>query len=82
MRRWSQGRMVLLDARSGNAIRIQRKTCVHVARKMFQEVNTSEIETDNFTTYPMSIEGVVAGILIMNRKRCENKFSLKEYYIQ
>lgn len=32
-------------------------------RKMFQDTGTTEVETDNFTTYPMSIQGVMIGIL-------------------
>lgn len=32
-------------------------------QKMFHETATTEVETDNFTTYPMSIQGVVVGIL-------------------
>ena len=30
---------------------------------MFKDTNTTEIETENFTIYPMSIRGVVIGIL-------------------
>jgi phosphoesterase RecJ-like protein len=30
---------------------------------MFKQTGTTEVETDNFTTYPMSINGVVVGIL-------------------
>jgi phosphoesterase RecJ-like protein len=32
-------------------------------QNIFQETATTEVETDNFTTYPMSIQGVVVGIL-------------------
>jgi phosphoesterase RecJ-like protein len=32
-------------------------------RAMFAQTNTSEIETDNFTTFAMGVQGVVVGIL-------------------
>ena len=32
-------------------------------QKMFSATETTETETDNFTSYPMSISGVVVGIL-------------------
>lgn len=64
--RWSQGRMVLLGRALGEMQFAYNGKLAYIicTQKMFQETNTSEIETDNFTTYPMSIEGVVAGILI------------------
>ncbi|HUL45240.1 MAG TPA: bifunctional oligoribonuclease/PAP phosphatase NrnA [Bacteroidota bacterium] len=37
-------------------------------QKMFHETDTTEVETDNFTTYPMSITGVVIGILFNELK--------------
>jgi len=63
---WTQGRMRLL----GEALdtlkteydgRLAYMICT---QKMFQATKTSEVETDNFTIYPMSIKGVVVGILI------------------
>jgi phosphoesterase RecJ-like protein len=32
---------------------------------MLRRTSTSEVDTDNFTTYPMSIEGVKIGILFL-----------------
>lgn len=64
--RWSRGRMLLLG-RALDTMQFAydgKLAYIICAQKMFEETNTSEIETDNFTTYPMSIEGVVAGILI------------------
>ncbi len=63
---WTQGRMRLL----GEALdtlkteydgRLAYMICT---QKMFQGTNTTEVDTDNFTVYPMSIKGVVVGVLI------------------
>lgn len=63
---WSLGRTRLL----GKALssmqtaydgRLAYIVCTH---EMFKETGTSEVETDNFTTYPMSVRGIVVGILI------------------
>lgn len=63
---WSAGRMRLL----GKALSSMQTACggklayMVCTQEMFKETGTSEVETDNFTTYPMSIKGVVVGILI------------------
>jgi phosphoesterase RecJ-like protein len=62
---WTSGRMRLL----GEALdtlktayngRIAWMVCT---QQMFKATGTTEVETDNFTVYPMSIQGVVVGIL-------------------
>ncbi|MBI3365230.1 MAG: bifunctional oligoribonuclease/PAP phosphatase NrnA [Ignavibacteriae bacterium] len=62
---WTPGRMHLL----GEVLDSMKTTYdgklayVVCTQKMFQETGTTEVETDNFTTYPMSIHGVSVGIL-------------------
>ncbi|HUN65558.1 MAG TPA: bifunctional oligoribonuclease/PAP phosphatase NrnA [Bacteroidota bacterium] len=62
---WTPGRMRLL----GEMLDSMRTTpdgriaWVICTREMFRTTGTSEVETDNFTTYPMSVRGVVLGIL-------------------
>jgi phosphoesterase RecJ-like protein len=65
--RWSPGRIRLLgemlagmDARADGQI-----VDVTVTQDMLRRTSTSEVDTDNFTTYPMSIEGVKIGILFL-----------------
>ncbi len=62
---WSQGRMRLLgevldSMKTAHEGKLAYVVCT---QKMFKETNTNEVETDNFTTYPMSVKGVVIGIL-------------------
>ena len=64
--RWSAGRMRLLGEIL-KAIKLAyngKLAYVVCTQKMFEETGTTEVETDNFTTYPMSIRGVLIGILI------------------
>jgi phosphoesterase RecJ-like protein len=62
---WSQGRMRLL----GEVLDSMKTSCdgrlayVVCTQKMFKETGTTEAETDNFTSYPMSVRGVQVGIL-------------------
>lgn len=62
---WSVGRMRLL----GEMLDSMKLACdgkvayVVCTRKMFEQTGTSEVETDNFTTYPMSVRGVLVGML-------------------
>ena len=62
---WSQGRMRLLgevldSMRTAHDGKLAYVVCT---QKMFKDTGTSEVETDNFTTYPMSVHGVRVGIL-------------------
>jgi bifunctional oligoribonuclease and PAP phosphatase NrnA len=64
---WSDGRIHLL----GETLRALHTTAdgriayVTITRDMLQRTGTSEEDTDNFTTYPMSIAGVLVGILFL-----------------
>lgn len=64
--RWSVGRMRLLGkALSSMQTAYDGKLAYLVCtQKMFNETGANEVETDNFTNYPMSIKGVEVGILI------------------
>jgi len=64
--RWSAGRMRLLGkALSSLQTAYDGKLAYLVCtREMFNETGSNEVETDNFTNYPMSIKGVEIGILI------------------
>lgn len=65
--RWSRGRIHLLgetlrslDTDAGGSI-----AHVSITRSVLRTTGTTEEDTDNFTTYPMSIEGVLIGILFL-----------------
>jgi phosphoesterase RecJ-like protein len=62
---WTPGRMRLLgevldSMRTAYDGKLAYVVCTQA---MFRATGTTEIETDNFTTYPMSIQGVRVGIL-------------------
>jgi phosphoesterase RecJ-like protein len=64
---WSGGRIHLL----GRTLASLRTACdgklayVSITREMLAETGAAEEDTDNFTTFPMSISGVIAGILFL-----------------
>lgn len=62
---WSLGRMRLLGEILDSMKTAYDGKLVYVVatRAMFRETGTSEVETDTFTTYPMSVKGVRVGIL-------------------
>jgi bifunctional oligoribonuclease and PAP phosphatase NrnA len=62
---WPIGRMRLLGEVLDSMKTEYDGKLVHVVctQKMFKETGTTEVETDNFTTYPMSVRGVQIGIL-------------------
>lgn len=64
---WSPGRIHLLGAMLGNLRTAHDGRLAHacVTRRMLTDTRTLEEDTDNFTTYPMSIEGVQAGIFFL-----------------
>jgi phosphoesterase RecJ-like protein len=72
--RWSDGRIRLL----GEALTSLRLTgngkiaSIAITRDMLARTGTTEEDTDNFTTYPMSIDGIAIGILFV-----ENSDGLK-----
>ncbi len=62
---WSEGRMRLLgevldSMKTAHNGKVAYVVCT---QKMFRDTGTTEVETDNFTNYPMSVRGVVVGIL-------------------
>ena len=65
--RWSIGRIHLLgEVLAGLRTEFGgRLAHVTITREMLSRTGTSEEDTDNFTTYPMSVEGVRAGILFL-----------------
>jgi phosphoesterase RecJ-like protein len=65
--RWSPGRIHLLgEVLSGLTTEFGgRLAHVTITREMLSRTGTTEEDTDNFTTYPMSVEGVRAGILFL-----------------
>ncbi len=65
--RWSSERIHLLgDALSGMVtVAGGRIAAMTVTQEMMRRTGTSEEDTDNFTTYPMSVDGVVAGMLFV-----------------
>ena len=62
---WTSGRMRLLGEVLDSMKTAYNGKLAYVVctQKMFNSTGTSEIETDNFTTYPMSVRGVAVGIL-------------------
>jgi phosphoesterase RecJ-like protein len=62
---WSLGRMLLLGEilDSMKTIYDGKLAYIVATQKMFEQTGTKEVETDNFTNYPMSVEGVVVGLL-------------------
>ncbi|MBI4548547.1 MAG: bifunctional oligoribonuclease/PAP phosphatase NrnA [Ignavibacteriae bacterium] len=62
---WSPNRMRLLGEilDSMKTAYDGKLAYVVCTQKMFKETGTTEIETDHFTVYPMSVKGVVIGIL-------------------
>jgi phosphoesterase RecJ-like protein len=65
--RWSPGRIHLAgEMLAGLQLLADgRLAHVSVSREMLRRTGTTEEDTDNFTTYPMSLAGVVAGILFL-----------------
>ena len=63
---WTSGRMRLLgEALDTLKTEYNGKLAYMICtQNMFRTTNTTEVDTDNFTIYPMSIKGVVIGVLI------------------
>lgn len=64
---WSPGRIQLLGACLAGLETFfdNRLASITITQEMLKKTGTKEEDTDNFTTYPMSIEGVIAGILFL-----------------
>jgi phosphoesterase RecJ-like protein len=67
---WTSSRMRLLGEVLDSMKTAHNGQLAYVVctQKMFQETGTTEVETDNFTAYPMSIRGVRVGILFNELK--------------
>jgi bifunctional oligoribonuclease and PAP phosphatase NrnA len=65
--RWSNGRIHLLGETLAELGTLAEGRLAHVSitRDMLERTGTNEEDTDNFTTYPMSVQGVVIGILFL-----------------
>jgi bifunctional oligoribonuclease and PAP phosphatase NrnA len=64
---WTPGRMELLgDALANLHTEYDGKLAhITITQEFLRNTGTTEVDTDNFTTYPMSVKGVVAGILFL-----------------
>ncbi len=69
--RWTHGRIHLLgEMLSGLRTDYDgRLAHVTITRDMLNRTGTTEEDTDNFTTYPMSVDGVDVGILFLELQR-------------
>lgn len=69
--RWSNGRIHLLgEMLAGLKTECAGKLAhVTITRDMLKRTGTTEEDTDNFTTYPMSVDGVLVGILFLELPR-------------
>jgi len=67
---WTPGRVQLLGEVLATLATAHAGALAHitVTREMLKRTGTLESDTDNFTTYPMSIRGVNAGILFVEAK--------------
>lgn len=64
---WSAGRIQLLgDALASLKTEYEGKLAhITVTQENLKRTGTTEVDTDNFTVYPMNVTGVVAGILFL-----------------
>jgi phosphoesterase RecJ-like protein len=69
--RWSDGRIHLLGQMlAGLKTEFSGKLAyVTITQDMLRRTGTNEEDTDNFTTYPMSMDGVAVGILFLQLSR-------------
>lgn len=67
---WSAGRVQLLgDALASLKTTLNGKLAhITITQSDLQQTGTTEVDTDNFTVYPMNVAGVVAGILFLELK--------------
>lgn len=67
---WSPGRIKLLGETLARLCTASdgKLAYVTITQEMLARTGTSEEDTDNFTMYPMSIRGVVAGIVFLELK--------------
>ncbi|MGB6648381.1 MAG: bifunctional oligoribonuclease/PAP phosphatase NrnA [Bacteroidota bacterium] len=65
--KWSTGRVHLLGEMLAGLELSEGGALAHitVTREMLSRTGTTEEDTDNFTNYPMNVDGVLAGILFL-----------------
>jgi phosphoesterase RecJ-like protein len=65
--KWSTGRIHLLGEMLAGLAVSEGGALAHVTvtQEMLAQTGTTEEDTDNFTNYPMSVDGVLAGILFL-----------------
>ncbi len=68
--RWSNGRIHLLGEMLAGLQTAENGMIAYVSvtQDMLRRTGTAEVDTDNFTVYPMSVEGVLIGILFLELK--------------
>jgi phosphoesterase RecJ-like protein len=68
--RWSNGRIHLLGEMLAGLQTSENGMLAYVSvtQDMLRRTGTAEVDTDNFTVYPMSVEGVLLGILFLELK--------------
>lgn len=75
---WSVGRIRLLGETLASLTTVSGGRLAHVTvtQEALKKTGTTEVDTDNFTTYPMSVEGVQVGILFLEMQK-EVKISFR-----
>ncbi|MBI4534692.1 MAG: bifunctional oligoribonuclease/PAP phosphatase NrnA [Ignavibacteriae bacterium] len=68
---WSPGRIRLLGETLATLCTEHNGKLAHVTvtQDILQRTQTTEVDTENFTVYPMSVVGVVAGILFLEMSK-------------
>ncbi len=68
--RWTPGRIRLLGEMLANMGIAGKGKLVHVSvtQAMLARTGTTEVDTDNFTTFPMSVDGARIGLLFLELK--------------
>jgi bifunctional oligoribonuclease and PAP phosphatase NrnA len=68
--RWSNGRIHLLGETLAGLQTAEDGALAYVSvtQDMLRRTGTAEVDTDNFTVYPMSVQGVLIGILFLELK--------------
>jgi len=64
---WTPGRMELLGEALASLQTVYdgKLAYITITQEILKKTGTKEVDTDNFTTHPMSVKGVVAGILFL-----------------
>jgi len=64
---WTPGRMELLgeSLASLHTLHDGKLAYITITQEILKKTGSKEVDTDNFTTYPMSVKGVAVGILFL-----------------